>query len=189
LLDAMLAVEEDGARLTDDEIAANTTFLFTAGHETTTNLIGNGLYTLLRHPAELARLRARPGLIGSAVEELLRYEGPVALTSRNPIRDYELDGRTIAKDDELTLVLASANRDPAVFADPERVDLARGENRHLSFGFGAHFCLGASLARLEGQIALGSIVARFPGLKLASESVEWKPGIALRGLVALPVRL
>jgi len=189
LISRLIAAHELGDRLSDDELFGTVVLILAAGHETTTNLIGNGLYTLLRHPAELARLRARPGLIGSAVEELLRYEGPVALTSRNPIRDYELDGRTIAKDDELSLVLASANRDPAAFADPDRLDLSRGENRHLSFGFGAHFCLGAALARLEGQIALGSIVARFPGLKLASESVEWKPGIALRGLVALPVRL
>jgi len=98
-------------------------------------------------------------------------------------------GMMLVKDDELSLVLASANRDPAVFADPDRLDLFRGENRHLSFGFGAHFCLGASLARLEGQIALGSVVARFPAMKLASESVEWKPGIVLRGLASLPIRL
>jgi hypothetical protein len=189
LISRLIAAREVEDRLSDDELFGTVVLILAAGHETTTNLIGNGLYTLLRHPGELARLRARPELIGSAVEELLRFEGPVALTSRNPVRDYVLDGRTIAKDDELSLVLASANRDPAVFADPDRLDLSRGENRHLSFGFGAHFCLGASLARLEGQIALGSIVSRFPGLKLASESVEWKPGIVLRGLVALPIRL
>jgi cytochrome P450 len=189
LISRLIAAREVEDRLSDDELFGTVVLILAAGHETTTNLIGNGLYTLLRHPAELARLRARPELIGSAVEELLRFEGPVALTSRNPSRDYELDGRTIAKDDELSLVLAAANRDPAVFADPDQLDLSRGENRHLSFGFGAHFCLGASLARLEGQIALGSIVARFPAMKLASETVAWKPGIVLRGLVELPIRL
>ncbi len=189
LISRLIAAREVEDRLTDDELFGTVVLILAAGHETTTNLIGNGLYTLLRHPGELARLRARPELIASAVEELLRFEGPVALTSRNPKRDYELDGRRIAKDDEICLVLAAANRDPAVFSEPDRVDLSRGENRHLGFGFGAHFCLGASLARLEGQIALGSIVARFPGLKLACDGVEWKPGIVLRGLTSLPIRL
>ena len=189
LISRLIAAREVEDRLSDDELFGTVVLILAAGHETTTNLIGNGLYTLLRHPAELGRLRLQPEMIGAAVEELLRFEGPVALTSRNPIRDYELAGHRIAKDDELSLVLASANRDPAVFADPDRLDLSRGENRHLSFGFGAHFCLGASLARLEGQIALGSAVARFPGMKLAQESVAWKPGIVLRGLVSLPIRL
>jgi hypothetical protein len=160
-----------------------------AGHETTTNLIGNGLYTLLRHPAELARLRARPELIGSAVEELLRFEPPVTLTSRRLRADYELDGVRIGADDEINLVLLAANRDPEVFAEPDRLDLTRGDTRHLSFGFGAHFCLGAALARLEGQIALGSAVARFPSMKLVDEAPAWKPGIVLRGLQRLEIRL
>ena len=189
LISRLIAAREVEDRLSDDELFGTVVLILAAGHETTTNLIGNGLYTLLRHPVELARLRARPELIGPAVEELLRFEGPVALTSRNPKRDYELDGRRISKDDEISLVLAAANRDPGVFAEPDRLDLSRGENRHLSFGFGAHFCLGASLARLEGQIALGSIVARFPGMKLSSDSVVWKPGIVLRGLASLPIRL
>jgi hypothetical protein len=189
LISRLIAAREVEDRLSDDELFGTVVLILAAGHETTTNLIGNGLYTLLRHPAELARLRARPELIGTTVEELLRFEGPVALTSRNPTADYELDGRVIPKDDELTLVLAAANRDPEVFPAPDRLDLTRGENRHLSFGFGAHFCLGASLARLEGQIALGSAVARFPGMKLASDRVEWKSGIVLRGLVSLPIRL
>ncbi|MEX2207887.1 MAG: cytochrome P450 [Myxococcota bacterium] len=189
LISRLIAAREIEDRLSDDELFGTVVLILAAGHETTTNLIGNGLYTLLRHPAELARLHARPDMIGSAVEELLRFEGPVALTSRNPNREYELDGRTIAKDDELSVVLAAANRDPAVFADPDRLDLSRGENRHLSFGFGAHFCLGAALARLEGQIALGSIVARFPAMKLVGDTVAWKPGIVLRGLVELPIRV
>jgi cytochrome P450 len=189
LISRLIAAREVEDRLTDDELFGTVVLILAAGHETTTNLIGNGLYTLLRHPAELARLRARPELIGSAVEELLRFEGPVALTSRNATRDYELAGQRIGAGDELSVVLAAANRDPAVFAEPDRLDLARAENRHLSFGFGAHFCLGASLARLEGQIALGSVVARFPGLKRASDAVEWRRGIVLRGLTALPLRI
>jgi cytochrome P450 len=189
LISRLIEAREVGDRLSDDELFGTVVLILAAGHETTTNLIGNGLYTLLRHPAELARLSARPALITTAVEELLRYEGPVALTSRNPVEDIELEGVRIPKEDELSLALAAANRDPDVFAEPLRVDLARGENRHLSFGFGAHFCLGAALARLEGQIALGSVVARFPGLKLASADVEWKPGIVLRGLTALPLRV
>jgi cytochrome P450 len=189
LISRLISAREVDDRLSDDELFGTVVLILAAGHETTTNLIGNGLYTLLRHPAELARLRARPELIGTAVEELLRFEGPVALTSRNPLEEIELAGVTIPKDDELSLGLAAANRDPDVFPEPLRVDLGRSENRHLSFGFGAHFCLGAALARLEGQIALGSAVARFPGMKLASETVEWKPGIVLRGLTRLQVRL
>lgn len=189
LISRLISAREVDDRLSDDELFGTVVLILAAGHETTTNLIGNGLYTLMRHPAELARLRARPELIASAVEELLRFEGPVALTSRNPAEDIELDGVRIPKEDELSLALAAANRDPDVFPDPLRLDLARSENRHLSFGFGAHFCLGAALARLEGQIALGSAVARFPGMKLASDAVEWKPGIVLRGLTSLQIRL
>ena len=189
LISRLIQAREVEDRLSDDELFGTVALILAAGHETTTNLIGNGLYTLLRHPAELARLRERPERIGPAVEELLRFESPVALTSRNSIADCELHGQRIAKGDELCLVLAAANRDPGVFAEPDRLDLSRGENRHLSFGFGAHFCLGASLARLEGQIALGSIVARFPGVKLARDTVEWKPGIVLRGLASLAIRL
>lgn len=189
LISRLIAAREVDDRLTDDELFGTVVLILAAGHETTTNLIGNGLYTLLRHPDELARLRARPELIGSAVEELLRFAGPVALTSRNTTGEYELAGQRIGAGDELSLVLAAANRDPAVFADPDRLDLGRADNRHLSFGFGAHFCLGASLARLEGQIALGSVVSRFPGLKRAGDPVEWKRGIVLRGLTALPLRI
>jgi cytochrome P450 len=189
LISRLLAAREVEDRLSDDELFGTVVLILVAGHETTTNLIGNGLYTLLRHPAELARLRARPELIATAVEELLRFEGPVALTSRIPTEDIELAGVAIPKDDEVSLGLAAANRDPEVFPEPLRVDLGRSENRHLAFGFGAHFCLGAALARLEGQIALGSAVARFPAMKLASDEIEWKPGIVLRGLTSLQVRL
>jgi hypothetical protein len=191
LISRLLAAREVDDRLSDDELFSTVVLILAAGHETTTNLIGNGLYTLLRHPNELAKLRAHPELIATAVEELLRFEPPVTATSRIPAaRDTRsLLGVAIGPDDEASLMLAAANRDPEVFPEPDRLDLARSDNRHLSFGFGAHFCLGAALARLEGQIALGSAIARFPSMKLVDETPRWRPGIVLRGLVRLPVRL
>jgi cytochrome P450 len=189
LISRLLAAREVEDKLSDDELFGTVALVLAAGHETTTNLIGNGLYTFLRHPAELARLRAHPELAASAVEEVLRFEGPVTMTSRNPIADYEIGGHVVPKGDELAVILCAANRDPEVFSDPDRFDVARNDTRHLAFGFGAHFCLGAALARLEGQIALASAVARFPGMKLADEAPTWKPGIVLRGLHALNIRL
>ncbi len=191
LISRLIAAREVEDRLSDDELFGTVVLILGAGHETTTNLIGNGLYTLLRHPGELAKLRARPELIVSAVEELLRFEGPVTMTSRLPAerKARVFEGVEIAGEDELALMFAGANRDPDVFPDPERLDLARGDTRHLGFGFGAHFCLGAALARLEGQIALGSAVARFSSMKLVDEVPLWKPGIVLRGLQSLLIRL
>jgi cytochrome P450 len=191
LISRLIAAREIEDRLSDDELFGTVVLILAAGHETTTNLIGNGLYTLLRHPDERAKLRARPELIVPAVEELLRFEGPVSLTSRIPKRrtPRRLEGFEVGGEDEVSVLLAAANRDPEVFPDPDRLDLARGDSRHLAFGFGAHFCLGAALARLEGQIAIGSAVARFPAMKLARERAEWRPGYVLRGLVALPIRL
>ena len=191
LISRLLDARDVDDRLSDDELLGTVVLVLAAGHETTTNLIGNGLYTLLRHPDELARLRAHPELVTPAVEELLRFEPPVSLTSRIPMgrRPRLLFGREVGGDDEVSLVLSAANRDPAVFRDPDRLDLARGDTRHLAFGFGAHFCMGAALARLEGQIAIGSAVARFPSLKLARETAEWRPGYVLRGLVSLPLKL
>jgi cytochrome P450 len=191
LISRLIAAREVEDRLSDDELFGTVVLVLSAGHETTTNLIGNGLYTLLRHPAELAKLHARPELIVPAIEELMRFEGPVSMTSRLPAgriaRSYE--GVEIAGEDEISLMFAAANRDPEVFPDPDRLDLARGDTRHLGFGFGAHFCLGAALARLEGQIAIGSTVARFPSLKLVDEAPLWRPGIVMRGLQSLLVRL
>ena len=191
LISRLLAAREIDDRLSEDELFASVVLMLAAGHETTTNLIGNGLYTLLRHPGELAKLRARPQSIGSAVEELLRFEPPVTATTRLPMTRAPRAwlGREIGPGDEVVLMLAAANRDPEVFAEPDRLDLARGDNRHLSFGFGAHFCLGAALARLEGQIALGSAVQRFPSMKLVGETPRWRPGLVLRGFTALPIRL
>ncbi|HTO07915.1 MAG TPA: cytochrome P450 [Myxococcota bacterium] len=190
LLSRLIAAREVGDQLSDDELFSTVVLVLGAGHETTTNLIGNGLHALLRHPGELAKLVARPELIGPAIEELLRFEGPVTVTSRRPgAVARELLGERIEPGQEVSLMLAGANRDPAVWTHPDRLDLARGDARHLAFGFGAHFCLGAALARLEAQIALGSAVARFPNMKLADESPEWKPGIVLRGLRELWIRL
>ena len=191
LVSRLIAAHEVDDRLSDDELFATVVLVLAAGHETTTNLIGNGLYTLLRHPDQLARLRARPELAASAVEELLRFEPPVAMTSRLPAERTPrvFEGFAIGGEDEISLMFAAANRDPAVFPAPDRLDVGRGDNRHLAFGFGAHFCLGAALARLEGQIALGSAVKRFPGMKLVDEAPLWKPGIVLRGLQSLLIRL
>jgi pimeloyl-[acyl-carrier protein] synthase len=191
LVTRLLSAREVDDKLSDDELFATVALILAAGHETTTNLIGNGLYTLLRHPEQRARLAAQPDLIGPAVEELLRFEPPVTLTTRRCMggRARELLGETIAPDQEIEVMIASANRDPEVFAEPDQLRLDRGDTRHLSFGFGAHFCLGAALARMEGQIALGEAVRRFPHMKLADESPRWRPGIVLRGLVSLPIRL
>jgi hypothetical protein len=190
LISRLLAAREVEDRLSEDELFATVVLVLAAGHETTTNLIGNGLYTLLRHPEELAKLRARPEWIASAVEELLRFEPPVTVTTRIPTASASrtLLGQEIGPADEVAVMIAAANRDPEVFPEPDKLDLARGDNRHLSFGFGAHFCLGAALARLEGQIALGSLVTRFPSIKLVDETPHWRPGIVLRGLTTLRVR-
>ncbi len=191
LISRLLGAREVDDQLSEDELFATVVLVLAAGHETTTNLIGNGLYTLLRHPGEHAKLQAQPDCISSAIEELLRFEPPVTATTRLPMTRAPRTwlGREIAPGDEVVLMLSAANRDPDVFAEPDRLDLARGDNRHLSFGFGAHFCLGAALARLEGQIALGSAVTRFPSMKLVDETPQWRPGIVLRGFSALPIRL
>jgi cytochrome P450 len=188
LLSALVLAEEEGDRLSARELRGTLALLLAAGNETTTNLIGNGLLALLRHPEQLARLREEPGLAPAAVEELLRWDSPVQLTMRIPLEEVELRGRTLRPGQAIVAVLGSANRDPQVFADPERLDLARGDNRHLSFGQGVHFCLGAQLARLEGQVALGALVRRFPDLRLATEDLRWRRLTFLRGLASLPVR-
>ena len=189
LLSELIAVEEAGDQLSTEELLATAVLLFLAGHETTTNLIGNGVLTLLRHPGELERLREHPALIGSAVEELLRFESPVQRVSRIVYEDVTIDGRTIPQGSLVLGLLGAANRDPAQFPRPERLDLGRQDNRHLAFGWGIHFCLGAPLARLEGQIVIGTLLRRFPALALATERVEWRQTFTLRALRALPVRL
>lgn len=186
LISALVAVEELGAVLSEPELVVMCTLLLIAGHETTVNLIGNGMFALLRHPDELERLRADPSLIGTAIEELLRYDSPVQMTGRIATSPVELDGHTIAPGDWILPLLGAANHDPRQFAEPERLDLGRTPNPHVAFGRGIHFCLGAPLARLEGQIAVGALVRRFRTLSLAGEPVR-RDQITLRGLKSLPI--
>jgi cytochrome P450 len=183
----MIAAQEARDALSDGELLATSNLLLLAGHETTTNLIGNGLLALLRHPAELERLRGESGLLRSAIEEMLRYDSPVQVTVRIPIEEIELAGQRIAAGALVVVGIGAANRDPEVFPDPDRFDVARSENRHLSFGFGTHFCLGAPLARLEAEIAFRALLHRFPVLRLETEKVTYRPNVVLRGLTSLPV--
>jgi cytochrome P450 len=187
LLSLLIEAEEQGDKLSEGELLATCVLLYIAGHETTVNLIGNGLLALLGHPAELKRLRDDPALLQSAVEELLRYDGPVQRTARITNADVEIGGHKIAKGSMVVPVIGAANRDPAHFPYPDRLDVSRADNRHIAFGFGIHFCLGAPLARLEGQIALGTVLRRLPRLALATERPEWRESQVLRGLKALPV--
>ena len=187
LIGALIAAEEQGDRLTEDELYATCMLLLVAGNETTTNLIGNGMLALLRHPDQLARLRDDPSLIEPAVEELLRFDSPVQATARVALDETEMDGQTVRPGELFVTHLAAANRDPAQFPDPDRLDIARSDNRHVAFGYGVHFCLGAPLARVEGQLAIGTLVRRFAGLRLLTEEPEWRETVILRGLKALPV--
>ena len=187
LLSSLIAVEEQGDRLTEGELLATCVLLFIAGHETTVNLIGNGTLALLRHPDQLRRLREDPALIGSAVEELLRYDGPVQRTARIPSEDITIGTQTIPKGEMVMPFLGAANRDPAQFPDPDRLDITRADNRHIAFGMGIHFCLGAPLARAEGEIAIGSVLGRFAMLRLLDEEPAWGGSLAIRGLSSLHV--
>ncbi len=187
LLSALIAAEEAGDKLSEEELLATCILLLVAGHETTVNLIGNGTLALLRHPDQLRLLRENPGLIGSAVEELLRFDGPVQRTARIPSEDVTIRGCTIAKGEMVMPFIGAADRDPAQFPDPDRLDIARGDNRHIAFGWGIHFCLGAPLARVEGQIAINTLVQRLPKLSLATDKPEFRQSLTLRGLSALPV--
>ncbi len=187
LLSALIAAEEQGDRLSEAELLATCVLLFVAGHETTVNLIGNGLLALLRHPDALRALRDDASLIGGAVEELLRYDGPVQRTGRIANSDAEIDGHKIPEGTLVLGLIGAANRDPAQFPEPDRLDVRRADNRHLAFGWGIHFCLGAPLARAEGQIALLTLARRLPGLALAATTPEWRESATLRGLRSLPV--
>ena len=188
LISSLLSVEESGQGLSHLELVVMANLLLVAGHETTVNLIGNGLLALLRHPEQLALLRERPEIIRSAVEELLRWDSPVQLTARVALEPVELGGRPVQPGDLLLALLGSANRDGEQFGDPDRLDLTRDPNPHLAFGRGIHFCLGAPLARLEAQIAIQALVSRFPGLRLAG-TPRRSPTITLRGLRRLPLHL
>lgn len=187
LVHSLMSSEVDGDRLTDEEIVANCIVTMVGGQETTTNLIGNGLLTLLRHPEQLARLRGQPELMPAAVEELLRYESPSQLTARLAPKDVTLGGKRLKKRDAVIAVMAAGNRDPSRFPDPDRVDFDRTDNRHLAFGWAAHFCFGAPLARLEGQVAFETLLRRFSTLGLTSGELVWRQNLGLRGLSALPL--
>jgi cytochrome P450 PksS len=190
LVSALVRAEEAGQRLSEDELVAMIVLLLVAGHETTVNLIGSGTLALLQHPEQMERLRRDPGLMPSAVEELLRFTSPVeTATERYARQEMTIAEVTIPSGGMVVAVLASANRDERQFATPDRLDVTRAPNRHLAFGLGAHFCLGAALARMEGQIALATLLRRAPGLRLAVDpgALRWRPGLVLRGLKALPV--
>jgi cytochrome P450 len=187
MLSALIAAEEAGDKLNEDELLATCILLLVAGHETTVNLIGNGTLALLRHPDQLRRLREDPGLIGTAVEELLRFDGPVQRTARIPSEDITIGGQTIPKGEMVMPFLGAADRDPAQFPDPDRLDITRADNRHIAFGMGIHFCLGAPLARMEGQIAINTLLKRLPKLALATDKPEHRQSLTLRGLASLPV--
>jgi len=188
LATALVQAREADERLSDDEILANISLLFGAGHETTTNLIGNGVLALHRNPAELARLQADPSLIPNAVEELLRYDSPVQLTGRVALQDMDVMGEHVAQGEEVITLLGAANHDPAAFAgDPDVLDVTRPGVRAISFGGGLHYCLGAQLARIEGEIAFRRLFERLPNMRLRdAENVQWKTTVTLRGLIELP---
>jgi cytochrome P450 len=186
LLSTLTQAEEAGGRLSEDELLNTAVLLLVAGNETTTNLIGNGMAALLRHPEQMRLLRDDPSLIPTAVEEFLRYDSPVQMTNRIAKVDVDLYGTTIRRGDRVILLLAAANRDPAHFADPDRLDVTRTENKHIAFGAGPHFCLGAPLARLEGRLAFEALLRRFPDMRLEGE-LRYRPNFNLRGLEALPV--
>jgi hypothetical protein len=187
LIYSFMTAEIEGDRFTEDEIVANCIITLVGGLETTTNLIGNGILTLLRHPDELDRLRADLSLIPSAVEELLRYESPSQHTARLAPCDFELGAKRIRKREALIAVMGAANRDPERFPDPDRLDVARKDNRHVAFGWGSHFCFGAPLARLEGQIAFETMLQRFSSWSLGPAPLVWRTNLGLRGLTALPI--
>jgi cytochrome P450 len=188
VLSALIAACDGEERLSQQELLSTTFLLVLAGHETTVNLIANGTVALLRHPDQLAALRADPSLVGSAVEEFLRYDGPVQhATFRFSAEPVEIGGVTVPAHQPVLILLAGANRDPERFAEPDRLDVGRADNHHLAFGHGIHYCLGAPLARLEGQIAFSSLLRRFPDLRLAvpDADIHWRYGLVLRSLPQL----
>jgi hypothetical protein len=187
LINSLLTAKVDGDSLTEEEVVANSIVTMVGGQETTTNLIGNGILALLRNPGPLQMLRDDPSLIPSAIEELLRYDCPSQHTARLAPDDVLLGGKTIRKRQAVIAVMAAGNRDPGRFSDPDALDITRKDNRHLAFGWAAHFCFGAALARIEGQTALEAVLRRMPNLKLQPTPLTWRANLGLRGLTALPV--
>ena len=188
IVSALAQAEEEGDRLTEREMLNMLRLLLIAGNETTTNLIGNGMLALLRHPEQLQRLREDPSLIPSAVDELLRFDSPVQTDFRRVLADCDVNGFPLRQRDNAVVLLGAANRDPAVFEDPDRLDVGRNDRSHLSFGRGIHHCLGAPLARLEGRIVLETLLERFSQIGLRAERPRFRNSIVLRGLESLPIR-
>jgi len=185
----LVQAEEQGHKLTNEELTANVILLFGAGHETTVNLIGNGLLALHRHPDQLRLLKENPALIANAIEELLRYDSSVQLTGRTALENVSVGGVDVAMGESVLCLLGAANRDPAVYPDPDRLDITRSNVRPMSFGGGIHFCLGAQLARIEGEIAIATLLRRLPDLELDDLwRPDWRPTFVLRGLNRLPSR-
>jgi cytochrome P450 len=189
LISLLLEIEADGEVLTEDELHAQCILLLFGGHETTRNLIGNGILTLLQYPEQLERLRGEPGLIRGCVEEMLRFQSPVQFLARIAKEDLEIEGVPVKKGEAIMQMMGAANRDPKVFRDPDAFDPGRMNNVHLAFGAGPHFCIGNQIARLEAQTAILKTVQRFPKLGFASEQPEWAQNYALRGLKSFPLRL
>jgi len=187
MISALIDAEQNGDRLSEGEIIATCLLLIVAGHETTMNLIGSGMYALLRNPDQLEKLRQNPTLSTSAIEELLRYDSPVQMTFRYAMEDLEIDGHRIHQGEMVGFILGAANRDPEQFPDPDRLDIMRVNNHQAAFGVGIHYCVGAPLARLEGQIAISTLLEQFHHLHLAAQPPEWREMIAFRGLKSLPV--
>lgn len=190
LLSALATAEEDGDRLTKDELFALCVFLFVAGHETTMGLLANGTLALLQYPDQHEKMKADPeGLVAPAIEEFLRYESPVTRAVRRAVEDFDWRGKKIRKGETTMSLLGAANRDPEQFPDPDRLDIERDPNKHLGFGFGIHFCIGAPLARLEGKVAFPAILRRFPNMQLATDRIEYVPAFGIRSIKALPLEL
>lgn len=185
----LVSAEEHGVGLSDEEMLAQCTLFLVAGHETTRNMIGNGLLTLLRHPDQLTLLYNQPTLIRRALDEIVRYESPVQAVARVAAEDFELYGQSIKRGQTVLLMIGAGNRDPQHFSDPQRFDITRDEGRPLSFGYGPHICIGMALAYLESEIALGKLLERLPNMELVDQTPQWIPSFLLRGLTQLPVRI
>jgi cytochrome P450 len=183
----MIAARDGGDALSEAELVANCVLVLFAGHETTTNLFGNGLLALLRNPDQFALLAADPSLAAGAIEEILRYDGLIGTTTRVALEDVALDGGTIKAGDRVFSMIHAANRGPRHFDDPHRFDIRRTDNRHIVFGFGIHFCLGAPLARMEGKIGLAALVRKLENIELLDPDPPWRDSLVLRGVTTLPI--
>ena len=187
LISYLITTRDENEKLSEEEVLSTCMLLFVTGEETTVHTIGNGMLALLHYPGQMEKLKQEPQIIQTAVEEILRYDSPVQMTARIASDKLEIDNQTIQKGEKILLCLGGANRDPAQFPNPDQFDILRQENNHLAFGDGIHRCLGAALARTEAEIAINSLVQQLPNLKLASDKLEWRKNIVLRGLKALPV--